>query len=306
MANREDLTVVMNAGERTIGAIVCWSLDGYSAGREAFSGAIRSAWPATEAVIARIPSPKAALRAAVERYNGTRRGILFRPCKAGGFACVVEREENGQMLYVHEATVLADDTGPTWQWVSSPTGPASPEMQALPARIRELWAAKRDRVDSDELSATLVACMLGTYREPLLGAFCLRDRTGGVYFVPAATLDHLRAIRVAVDSASNGCKLQILTVSGTAENLAESAQQARITFGRHLAELKEEVAEFVAASKAAGKSADNRNIVVRAEKFNTLRARAALFRDVLGDVSQTLDVEISEAREAMARELEAL
>jgi hypothetical protein len=297
----------MNAGEKTIGAIVCWSLDGYSAGREAFSGAMRTAWDATECALARQPSPKAALRAACERFNGTRKGILFRPFrKTGGFACVLESENAGQMIHTHVATVLADDNGPQWQWIASKDGPASQEMQALPGRIRELWIAKRERVDSDELSATLVACMIGTYREPLLGAFGLRDRTGGVYFVPAATLDHLRAIRVAVDSASRGCKLQILTVSGTAENLAESAGQARATFARQLAEVREEVAEFVAAAKAEGKSADSRNIAVRAERFHALRARVALFRDILGDVSGDLETEINEAKTAMVAELEAL
>lgn len=304
---KQDLETVLNAGEQTIGAIVCWSLDGYDAPREAFAEALTAAWPDAAAAISRQPSPKAALSAAVGKVEtGRSIGFLFRAIKTG-FAVIREATAaDGEKLeHKHVLSVFADDNGTRWT-ATDGTGEAVNEMATLTLRVDQYWHRKRTRIDSNELSGVLSELMSGTWKRPLLNAFSLRDRTGGVYFVPAATLPQLRAVKAAVEGVSTGCRIGILTVSGTNENLATAANDARASFGRQLAELKAEIEVFAAECTESGKKPDSRNLAVRAARFKSLSDRVGMFSAILGDVAAELKSNIEATATKLLDELEAL
>lgn len=306
MESKQDLETVLNAGEKTIGAIVCWSLSGYDADRATFGEAVTKAWPDASAAVARQPSPGAALTTAVGKLERSKsRGLLFRKLKANSFAMVRETQVVDELQHKHIATVTATEDGPQWAALVSENG-ASSGFSAISIQVEQHWRRQRDRVDSAELSAVLTELMHGTWKRPLLGAFSLRESSGGVYFVPAVSLPHLRAVKEAIESTSAGCRIGILTVSGTSENLATAAADARASFARQLAEIREEVEEFTANLRGSNSRADKRNLATRAERFRVLRDRVDMFSTVLGDVATELKDSIENTKNELLETLEAV
>lgn len=299
--SRDDLENVLNCGTHVIGAVVCWSLNGYCAPRDAFHDALTKAWPDAEAALAKPPSARGALRSAVDRM-GKRSGVLFRPM-ASGFAMVLESEASGKLHYQHVATVTPLESGLQFTEVD---GQGNELAKPVFARLCEEWQKRRDNVDSEELSDTLSLLLNGTWRRPLLAAFSLRDRTGGVYFVPGSTLPHLLAVKAAIEGLSPGCRIGVLTVSGTRENLVEAAEEARKSLTRQLAEVRTEAQAFIAELRANGKSARDQNLRTRSERFNGLSARVDLFREILGDIANDLSSNIEQARVALLEEIESI
>lgn len=306
MSKKKDLETILDSGTKVIGAVVCWSLSGYSAPREAFYDAMIKAWPDAEAALSRQPSARAALRAAVERL-GQKSGVLFRPLKSGGFAMVNEIESEAKLQHIHCATVTATETGLRIAYEEQDESRRNvAQIASIFHRLQSEWTKCRNNVNSNELSDTLAAMMNGSWKRPMLGAFNLRDRTGGVYFVPGTTLAHLRDVKAAIESLSTGCRIGILTVSGTHENLAEAAEEARKSLTRQLAEIRAEAEAFIVEMKSSGKSSRDQNLTTRSNRFKGLAARAELFRDILGDVSREMVEQIERARVTLLEEIEAL
>jgi hypothetical protein len=221
--------------------------------------------------------------------SNQRNDFIFRPVGDGGFGLVLERRDDGTLVHQHIETVTANDAG--LDWVRQPVAPqrgAVAAAKAIHAVVQQHWTWKRTHIDSDDVSFILTALMNGSWKRPFLGAFSLRERQGGVYFVPASTLPHLRALKDAIEQLSPGIRIQILTVSGTGENLAEAASEARKSLGRQLAEVRDEAEALLADLKHSKKAPDSRNLAVRSDRFRALAARANLFQEILGDWTQEI------------------
>lgn len=315
MSKKQELESVLGVGEHVIGAVVCWSLCGYSVERKKFEDAMDFAWPEGDAgyAIPIVPKPKAALGLAVSRQRASSVPLFFRPMrKSGGFALVLESEIEGKVVHNHVASVVATES--CLQWFDFDIPDYGPNNVCLiengiakaKADLECEWRERREVIGSCELSKFLSVLINGTSRKPMIGAFSLRDRTGGVYFVPASTLPHLRRIRDAINGLSSGCAITILTVSGTSDNLVQAAEDARKSLLGHLALLREDASEFIARANAGDVRLERKSLDARVAQFGNLKSRVELFSEILGGMRGELLNQLDMARESVTSELEAM
>lgn len=283
--------------EKTIGAIVCWSLNGYLAPRNAFRDALASAWPDAEVALSKLPGPRVALRSAVAKI-GTRYGAILRPFGSGvssGFAVILEAKgSDGALQHDHVANIRANDGGPRIEHL----GKANKTAVEIFAAVRDAWFERRDNVDSEELSMVLSGLMVGAPSSPLLGAFNLRERTGGVYYVPTVMLDKLFVVKSVIALQSSGCRISVLALANTESNRVEMALEAHSYLERELGEVRAESMAFVAELRASCRRATRHNLRTRERRFDGLIWRANAYRDILGAAAVKLYSEITRDKDA--------
>lgn len=291
--------VLQAQGLHTIGALVFWTLSGVRIYRDDLASALGEL--GMGAAMVRRPKPATALAEAVKRVAVGKKGILFRQMKKE-WALVVERGEGKTLRLSHVATFrcVAD-------------GLEGVEVEEL-ARyegtddLRKAIALQYQEVcnfcHSTDLSAVLCAVLQGVGSDAMLGGLSLRQTVGGLYYVSAAKLDLLKRFAAMVNDKAPQSSIEVMTLTGDAENLDTAARNVRGNITSQLKQTREEIQDFVKGLKDEGRSARGDSIVVRAEQFKALRGRVELFADVLGDSMAELQSQIESARAELMAELE--
>jgi hypothetical protein len=307
-----------SGGHRTIGALVFWSLAGVRIERTALRAALGEA--GLGAAMSRDPRHSASLTTAVHQVQVGKPNVLMRKV-AKGWALVLESPDPaqpGKLTHVHAATVVADPMeimverrrerhperpAPELDWKFQAPAEALALVMPLAREVEEKFAETRSYLNTSDLGAILVNAMHGTTRDQLLGAVSLRQTTGGLYFVHGSKLPVLHALRSVVERLAPKCEINVLTITGSSDNLQAAGKAARASFQLQLAELKKEVSEFRAGTPLAQRQ--ERSVVTRADAYRQLSARVELFRDVLGGIADELGEEIEGARAEVERLLDA-
>jgi hypothetical protein len=306
-----------SGGHQTIGALVFWSLSGVKCRRDELRAALKEA--GVGAAMGKDPGHAASLSRAVHAVKAGKPQLVERRL-AKGWALVIQSNEvgeGGKLKLVHAATVQADplESAVRRRQQQNPhqiahdlewkfQAPAAELRAVLPIarEVEEKYLEVRDWLDTAGLSEILVNAMHGTSKDQLLGAVSLRQSSGGLYFVHGSKLPLLHALRGVVERFAPACDINVMTITGSQDNLAAAGKAARQGFQHQLQELRAELAEF-RASTELGKRRET-SITVRAEGFRRLQARVELFRDVLGGVADELGAQIEEARGEVERLLE--
>jgi hypothetical protein len=292
--------VIAGAGPKRVGALVFWTLQGVDIPREKLRAGLDRLGLA--AGLGRDPTPKALLSSAVKHCVPRRPGVLVRPMGAGEWALVVERRSTTGLEHEHLVTLKVGKEGPERVERGKPLDPVRELLAAIDARYQHC----SEHVDTPELSACLVQLMSGTYKDPLLSAVSLRERTGGLYFVPSAKVDLAFAVSALVRVHAPTSEINVFAISGDADNLAQASAAAKRGFASQLSELRDEIAELKGELAAKAAVATDRNLLTRAKRFQMLRERVQMFRDVLGTVTDELTAEVDTVKAQLLGELEAL
>lgn len=304
-ATAKKLEEVLGAqGLNTIGALVFWTLSGVRIPRDELSAALDEL--GLGAAMVRKPKPEAALAEAVRRVAVGKKGLLFRQLKRE-WALVVERGEGKDLKLNHVATYAVHPNMPSG--VAVEIRPGATDADGEKARemlklIESQYAETLSTCHSTDLSAVLCSAMQGVGSDAMLGGLSLRQSTGGLYYVSAGKLDLLKRFAAMVNDKAPQSSVEVLTLTGDAENLETAARNVRGNITTQLKQTREEIKEFVAHLKEKGTSARGDSIVVRAEQFKALRGRVELFADVLGDTMGELQAQIESARAELMAELE--
>jgi hypothetical protein len=298
--------VLSSVGATTLGALVFWSLSGVRVLRADFRAGLESI--GLDAAMAADPTPKGALGKAMPAIMVGKRGVFARKAPGGGLAIVVEQAMDGALQHVHVAT--ASTRG--GQLGIERKAPDADELlvaaghPGLLVELEETYRTVRDYLGTVDLSEILSSAMNGSPHRGLFAALSLRERTGGLYFVPAAGVPRMAQLAELIHQVAPECQISVMTITGDQANLAQAAQAARSTFAAQLAELRTELLSFGAKLEADGKQPGTHSITVRAERFRELQARVQVFRDVLGDVAAELDGQIVAVRTELLGKLEAM
>lgn len=301
-ATAKKLEEVLGAqGLKTIGALVFWTLSGVQIPRSELAQALEEL--GLSAAMVRTPKNEAALADAVRRVGVGKKGVLFRPMKRE-WAIVLESGEGDRLKLVHVGTLKVSTIGSVV--LEERDGNDAQFRRAL--ELRDLVASQYTEVlencHSTDLSAVLCAAMQGVGSDAMLGGLSLRQSTGGLYYVSAGKLDLLKRFAAMVNDKAPQSSVEVLTLTGDAENLDTAARNVRGNITTQLKQTREEIKEFVAHLKEKGTPARGDSIVVRAEQFKQLRGRVELFADVLGDTMGELQAQIESARVELMTELE--
>jgi hypothetical protein len=289
--------VLQAQGLHTIGALVFWTLSGVRIEREELKGALEDL--DLGAAMVRTPKPATALAEAVKRVGIGKKGILFRPMKKE-WALVVERGEGKALRLAHVATFrIGADERVEVEELARYDGTAE-----LAKTIEAQFTEVIGYCHSTDLSAVLCSVMQGVGTDTMLGGLSLRQTAGGLYYVSAAKLDLLKRFAAMVNDKAPQSSIEVMTLTGDAENLDTAARNVRGNITSQLKQTREEIRDFVKGLKEEGRSARGDSIVVRAEQFKALRGRVELFADVLGDSMAELQAQIESARAELMAELE--
>lgn len=236
--------------------------------------------------------------------NGVgKKGVLFRQMKRE-WAIVLERGEGDRLKLVHVATLKVDAIGSVALEARDGTETQMHRAYELRDLVATQYTEVLENCHSTDLSAVLCSAMQGVGSDAMLGGLSLRQSTGGLYYVSAGKLDLLKRFAAMVNDKAPQSSVEVLTLTGDAENLETAARNVRGNITTQLKQTREEIKEFVAHLKEKGTSARGDSIVVRAEQFKALRGRVELFADVLGDTMGELQAQIESARAELMAELE--
>lgn len=297
-------SVMKGAGQRVIGAVVMWSLGGVHVRRDALRDALDDM--GLGAAMGRDPGPEGVLQRAAKSVSS--KGLIVRHRRRGSYAIVEEQNlgEGQPLRHRHTITVRvrcdANDVK---------TIVAEDESGEEPSQLARVFAerilAECDDVlvhaNSEDLSRVLVRAVAGAQSDVCLGGLSLRDKTGGVYWVPGPSVDRLRKLQAFVDGLKGYSRIQVLTLYGDADNLREAAETARASFTSQLNELREELQAFVASCREGDKGATDHNIRTRVKRLQRLRDRVDLWSDALGGVQADLVQRIEDAKQEVAEQL---
>ncbi|CAB4155108.1 hypothetical protein UFOVP650_79 [uncultured Caudovirales phage] len=303
---KEQLGAVLSSvGTQTLGALVFWSLAGVRIRRDEFRAQLEllqlgEALPAD-------PSPRGALGKAVEQVLAGKRSLIARRL-AAGWALVTERVESGVAKLEHVATVVTKDREVVFTYLDgfSVENFAAVGFPSLEQLIRDAYDVACNYLLTADLSQALTNALTGSPHRGLLAGLSLRERTGGLYFINAAQVDRMQGLKALVATAARDCVVNVMTLTGDAENLQQAAVVARQTFAAQLADLRAELLQFNGSLQTDGKQPKDYAIRVRSERFKELKARVELFRDVLGSVASELETQIEDSRAELISKLESL
>jgi len=311
-------------GHQAVGAIVFWSLSSVQIERAELRAAFEQI--GMGAAVPKDPRHSTSLTTAVHQMLVGKPGVLARKVDKG-WGIVIESHQavepgtgqaRARLRYQHSATVVADpfDLGMAARrekfpeqraleldWTFTPASDCVRRTFELAREVEQRFLDARRYLDTSDLSTILVNAMHGTTRDSLLGAVSLRQTAGGLYFVHASKIEKLRALQGVLARLAPQSEITLLTITGSADNLAAAAKAARQSFQLQLAELRSEVAEFRRTTPIGNRS--ERSITTRADHYRQLAARVELFRDVLGSITDQLEAEITGARGELERLLDA-
>jgi hypothetical protein len=189
------------------------------------------------------------------------------------FAVVHEqRHDDGTLSYTQQAKVSLDRLTE----VLSTDAPMHDLVFAITTRFAEL----RDTHTADDVRRTITRALQS------MSAVLVREN-GGVWWVPAPHAESMRKLQAAIESIGSS-RFYLLPVHDSSDAHRTLGDAASKSIETELAELKTEVASFLAQPPERTST-----LVRRLDAFDTLKARAELYRTVLNiqvlDLDKTLD-----------------
>jgi hypothetical protein len=277
-------------GSEVIGAVVMWALSSVRVKRDD----LRAELEAIDLgkAMPKDPRPERLLGKAIEMSRSGAKGFLFRKLAKREWALVQERElEDGTLELLHTITigVEKDEDRDRMVPIARDLEGAEPSAGAyeLADAVIINYAEAEDFANTDDLSIVLTQAMGGTDVNPMLGALSLRQGSGGVYFVPGAQVERVRALQRLVGEQGDS-HMTVLTMYGDAANLEEAAAAARSSFTAKLNELRAELLEFVETMKEDGKAMTDSHMQTRVRRLHALQERVDMWGDALGAVHADL------------------
>jgi len=270
----DKLTSALNLGGQHLGDLIWWTLAEARIDRST----LENIWAGAQLAPELLPDPptaEKALKAAVREAAVGQPDRLIRLGKEDEaeivFAVVREtKHADGSVAYQQETrdrkaeSVSSDLVGHDLAGV-------------IAARFAELRATHTPDDVRRAMMKTLDAC----------AAVTLRDH-GGVYWVPAPYAELVRRLQGAVEKIGSS-RVYLLPVHSSADANRTLGEAAKIAIEDELAQLKAEVEGFIAAPPDRPST-----LVRRLDAFETLKMRAALYRDVLQIRVQDLDKTLEE------------
>lgn len=304
----EQVAAILRSGARPVAAFVFWTLAAINIGRAKLRERFESI--GLGKAVGRDPRPEALLATAVKACSrglpkaARGSGITFRRLGRYAFAILEERLGGGEVLLVeHTLTITLEQSGSVWEAVTkTASGHASSPALELSERVLDAYLHARDFVDSTELSSMITTALHGTLTSPMLAAVSLRERSGGLYLVPAQSVELARMLATVVREESSS-SFHVLSLYADEENLRAACGVARESLAGRLNELRDEVSEFVAEQKAQDKDTGERNLKARLRRYDALRARVDVYADLLGEAKTDLVSGIENAKSELARVL---
>lgn len=286
---------------KILGCITYWSLRGFRVPRETFKSELASM--GLSAAYGRDMSPKAVLTRSVDVWMRGQREYSVKRLKAG-VALLHSSISNGRVVTTHVWTATPDPTSGSLIWEhkdadGNVSGTKSDEMRK---RLESCFQEVIDYASTSDLSSALTTAMQGTRKAPMLSACNLRGEAGGVYFVPAASLETFERLRDYITANSNS-DVARFWISDIADNATEVQQNVRQTVEGELAELRASVLEFASECEQSGKDVGLKTINARAKRYDDLRVKVDLWADMLGDVAKEMRGKIAEASANLKRDL---
>lgn len=296
-------------GTKVVGAVVMWALSQVRVPRAELRAALEQI--GLGKAMPRDPQPARILSKAVHACAAGHPGLIFRKLGKEHWAIVEESElklpDGGgtELEHSHCLTLgVREENKGVGDYVPSVTvvGDIAPSNAAamLATRVCAAYEEARLYANTDDLSIVLTTAMAGSNLNPMLAGVNLREGTGGVYYVPAATVKQVLQLQAMVDDLAGGSHVTIFTLYGDQSNLDEAARAARTGFTAKLNDLQGELATFVAGMKAKGKEMTDRHMETRINRLGTLDDRVDMWSDALGDVQAELRAQIEDAKKEVA------
>lgn len=287
-------------GGKLLGALVYWTLEGVHWERDA----MRAAWAVLglDAAIGRPPSPASVLSDAIARSQAGTKNVISRRLSRESWALVHEQAgDDGTLTHRHQATVAIEDGKLAVRFYEGES--IDPAITRHVMRVQGAFADIAAYAGTIDLSQALVTAMGGTARNQMLAGISMRDRTGGLYFVPGSQVDRMRKLAALIKQHNSGCNVYVLGLYADDDNIEAASQAARASFTAQLNELRQELSAFVSESKEKGREITERHSETRARRLEHLNARVSLWTEVLGDVANELREQIAIAQDDVIREL---
>jgi hypothetical protein len=284
-------------GDNLIGAIVMWSLAGFSVPRAAFREYFDGLGLAK--AVGATPGAVAMARLSV---SDSRTGLKDQLLREVG-----ETKDSLKIAVVHERREVADSKVEHAQrsliTLDKATGEMVLEDEADPValRVRARYEQRRTHALTDEVSTCVVRALTGTRTDPMLAGLRLAGR-GGSYFVTPEAMPRLRALQAWLhENGDSGTLVTILEVFSNESNLEGAAKVARASLVAETRSVLNEVRGYVAelGAKDAEAVVPERVIQTRIKRLDTLTARSTLYASVLGDLREEVMAELAEAKRAV-------
>lgn len=259
-----DLKAALQTGGQHLGDLVWWALEDARIARSSLEIIWTGSGLAPE-LLPEPPTAEKALKAAVRESQTGRSDLLVRLGKEDEaelvFAVVREtRHPDGSVSFAQEARVNLDRRAE----ILTDDAPHHDVVIGIRAAFQKL----RHEHTPDDIRRAMLRT-LGS-----AAAVTLRDH-GGVYWVPSPNAELLRKLQAAIEKIGNS-KVWLLPVHRSVDSERTLGAAARGALEDELAVLKAEMQEFIANPPDR-----NATLVRRLDVFDGLKARAALYRDLL-------------------------
>ncbi len=272
----KSIVTALNTGGTHLGDVSWWSLTDAAISRSD----LESKWKQTGLPHQLLPEPTTVQKAFKLAARETAVGIGDRLIRLAVddeatvvFAIVHEQKhDDGTLSYTQQAKVTLD-------LLTAAVGTDDPTHD-LVVSIKARFAELRDTYTTDDVRRTITRALQS------MSAVLLREN-GGVWWVPSVYADSMRRLQGAIESMGSS-RFYLLPVHDSADAHRTLGDAASKSIESELTELKAEVASFLAQPPERTST-----LVRRLDAFDTLKARAQLYRDVLNiqvvDLDRTLD-----------------
>jgi hypothetical protein len=272
----EHLKTVLSSAGQHLGDLVFWSLSDAEIQRSALEALWASAGLSFE-LLPEPPTAEKALKVAVRECAVGHPEHLLRLGKEDAtevvFAVVHEkRQGDGSLIYDQEAKIQLDR-------VNEHVNSDNPSHE-LVAAVRSAFSRLRMTHTADDVRRAIVKALRS------FSAVTLRDG-GGIYWVPRPHADQLRQLQTAIEQVGSSA-FYLLPVHESAEASRTLGEVAKSSVEEELAALKREIEGFVVNPPERAST-----LVRRLESFDVLRAKAALYRDILHVQVTDLDAQLA-------------
>jgi hypothetical protein len=277
MTQVEAIIGALATGGRHLGDLVFWTLADASVDRATFEARWAAAGLAPE-LLPEPPTTEKALKTAVREAAVGQQSRLIRLAVENEeiltFAVVLEEKhpETGTLTYAQEAKVSLDRA----------FGTVTTDNQGheVTQSILTKFGRLRNTHGADDVRRTITRTLAS------FNAVTLRE-SGGIYWVPSPYAKQLRQLQTCIEQFGQS-EVYLLPVHDSADASRTLGDVATQALQDELEALKTEVAAFVAHPPERPTT-----LARRFDAFEQLRARAALYRDILAvqvkDLDSTLD-----------------
>lgn len=283
----EELKATLARGGEHMGDLVWWALADARIERAQLERNWTGAGLAPE-LLPEPPTAEKALKTAVRDVQVGQQGRLIRLGKEEEheivYAIVREtRHDDGSVSFAQEARVLLDRKA----------GVLSNDNAShdLVSAIEAAFVALRTTHTPDDVRRSMLRVL------ELAAAVSLRGH-GGIYWVPQKFAMQVRRLQSAVEQIGTS-KVYVLPVHRSPDSERTLAVVARGALEEELSALQSEMASFLEAPPERATT-----LVRRIDAFEALRARAALYRDILKVRVDDLDEQLGKLTEVAEQMLE--